>query len=329
MFIGWSVWARGRRLRRRRLCRTNGDRRAFSSVGAHVAPHLIGFAQALYRWIQLGIYFPRFSIHSSSWKNSKDDVFADIMETDSPAGTNEPWMFADCTDEIRRLLQFRSTLVTLLFSLHLEANETSYPIMRPLVFHYATDQNDRSRSESFEFLLGQDLLVAPVVAENTTILSVYFPGEGTEKWCDLHTGKFYEGGKVEVVDAPLQGRKGGIPVFIRNNTGLVLRDVTFEENRDVDKGTRTVLLISDPNARGVDIVVKWKEADGEEDDREVYDFAVHAKATSSSQVTITSVAVNPRAMITSMTVRLHESDTRTLLGPPGSTVTNNQVTLSI
>ena len=250
------------------------------------------------------------------------------MEADVPAGTNEPWMFPASTDEIRLLLQFRAKLVTLLFSLHLEASQTSYPVMRPLVFHYATDGNERSLTESFEFLLGRDLLIAPVIAENATRRSVYFPGSEDESWCDLHTGTFYKGGNVTEVDAPLKGRTGGIPVFLRNNTGLVLRDVTFEENRDIDQSSRTVMLVSDPNLSEKEISVKWLEADGEEDDGQVYTFGIRAKSDAST-VTITSYESNNSLAVTRIKVILHPSDQRVLVAPSGINVAANEATINL
>jgi len=64
--------------------------------------------------------------------------------------------------------------------------------MRPLVFHYANDKNDQSREESFSWMLGRDLLVAPVLEEHHTNKVVYFPGDD-EWWCDLHDGTWYQG----------------------------------------------------------------------------------------------------------------------------------------
>jgi len=192
------------------------------------------------RWIQLGIYFPRFSIHSSSWKASAS------CESESSSGggdgvvdegynldcTNEPWMFPEQEATVRELLDLRSRLVPFLLSLHLEAFLTSYPVMRPLVFHFAHDTNSRSRDESFEFMLGDALLVAPVLEQGHVNREVYFPGE-SERWCDLATGEWYDGGTTKTVNAPLQGRLMGAPVFLRSGKLLLLQGSNGDSSRDL------------------------------------------------------------------------------------------------
>jgi len=207
-------------------------------TGDAVTPEL------LVRWIQLGIYMPRFSIHSSSWKKSKGAsrlVNEDEYNLDC---TNEPWMFPEMIPTVQNLLHLRHQLRPFLMSLHIEASMTSAPVMRPLVYHYAIDVNDRSREESFEFLLGRDLLVAPVLEEAVSTREVYFPGDAThELWCDAHTGLWYSGGTTCIVDAPLEGRNFGAPVFIRHGSGLVIA-------RHDDSEARVVMLACHPLFRG-------------------------------------------------------------------------------
>jgi len=71
------------------------------------------------RWIQMGIYMPRFSIHSSSWKGNNEDKY-------NLSGTNEPWMFPEIENNVRELLKLRYRLVPLLLSLHLEGELFSF-----------------------------------------------------------------------------------------------------------------------------------------------------------------------------------------------------------
>lgn len=58
-----------------------------------------------------------------------------------------------------------------------------------------------------EYLLGRDMLVAPVVRPGETKRKVYLP---QDKWIHLWSGKVYDGGTY-TVDAPI----GEIPVFVR------------------------------------------------------------------------------------------------------------------
>ena len=88
------------------------------------------------RWVQNGIFHPRFTIHS--WNND---------------GTvNEPWMYPDILPIIRAAIHLRYRLIPYLYSLLVEAAGTGHPIIRPMVYHFPHDP--RCRSESFDFMVG-------------------------------------------------------------------------------------------------------------------------------------------------------------------------------
>lgn len=146
------------------------------------------------RWVQAGVFFPRFTIHS--WN---DD------------GTvNEPWMYPQVLPLIRAAIKFRYRLKPYLSALVREAHETGHPIMRPLVYHYADDP--RARTESFDFMLGADMFIAPVFEPKITSREVYLPaGRHGGYWTDFYTGEAYEGGQSINAETPLDR----IPVFTR------------------------------------------------------------------------------------------------------------------
>ena len=79
--------------------------------------------------------------------------------------------------------------------------------MRPLWFEYPDDS--RTYLIEDEYLVGSDLLVAPVVTESVTKRHVYFPSG--DDWIDWWTGKRYEGGRDADVEAPLDR----LPLFAR------------------------------------------------------------------------------------------------------------------
>ena len=85
-------------------------------------------------------------------------------------------------------------------------SETGVGIVRPLFFYY---DEPRAYDELHEYLLGRDILVAPVLAEDAATREVYLPDD---TWIHASTGKEYHGG-VYLVDAPL----GSIPVFYRKD----------------------------------------------------------------------------------------------------------------
>lgn len=86
------------------------------------------------------------------------------------------------------------------------AHETGTPLMRPLFLHYPHD--DRTWSIDDEYLLGDDLLVAPFVRSGTT-RKIYLP---KGRWVDFWSGTPYHGGQNHTYTAPLNR----IPVFVRN-----------------------------------------------------------------------------------------------------------------
>lgn len=144
------------------------------------------------RWVQNGIFHPRFTIHS--WN---DD-----------GSVNEPWMYPEVLPIIRETIEFRYRLIPYLYSLIFEAARSGEPIIRPLVYEFPGDP--RCRTESFDFLLGSALLVATVFEEGARTRDVYLP-EG-DMWCDFHSGKWYPGGQTITVEAPLEH----IPLFVRS-----------------------------------------------------------------------------------------------------------------
>ncbi len=78
------------------------------------------------------------------------------------------------------------------------------PVMRPLFYAY---DEDKAYTESTEYLLGDDLLVAPILEESAVLRSVYLPND---KWVNIWNDKEYHGGEVKI-DAPY----GCPPVFYR------------------------------------------------------------------------------------------------------------------
>ncbi|MEL6151304.1 MAG: glycoside hydrolase family 31 protein, partial [Chloroflexota bacterium] len=142
-------------------------------------------AELFVRWVQNGIFHPRFTIHS--WNTDQT--------------VNEPWMYPEVLPQVREAIAFRYRLMPYLYSLFVESYRTGAPIIRPMVYHYPHDP--RTHEESFDFLLGEHLLVASVLDEGATTRDVYLP-EGTG-WYDFHDeNAFYEGGQTITLDAPLE-----------------------------------------------------------------------------------------------------------------------------
>ncbi|APR79123.1 Alpha-glucosidase [Minicystis rosea] len=118
-----------------------------------------------------------------------------------------PWSFGPEIEEIcREALQLRYRLLPYLYSAFFHASESGDPIQRPLVYDFQYDR--RARETQDAYLLGDALLVAPVVEPGCRSRRVYLP-EGT--WEDWYTGERHTGGRFINVEAPLSR----IPMFAR------------------------------------------------------------------------------------------------------------------
>jgi alpha-glucosidase len=150
------------------------------------------------RWIEQGVYWPRFTIHS--WNDG--------------GSTSEPWMYPEILPLVRAAMAWRERLLPLFYTLMWRAHAHHEPILRPLFFDFPGEAESYEENDSF--MLGRDLLVAPVVEEGAVRRSVWLPKtEGG--WCDVRTGALSPCGENQV-EAPL----GAAPVFIRAGSILPL-----------------------------------------------------------------------------------------------------------
>lgn len=163
----------------------------------------------------------------------------------------EPWRFGKhYEDIIRKYLKLRYQLLPFLYTTLEEAHRTGVPLFRPLVLNYPDDSNTYNLDD--QFMIGDDILVAPVMKPDVTRRLVYLP-KGT--WYDYWTNKEYEGGTMIAADAPLET----VPMYVRAGaiipTGPELSyvsqkpmdPITFNIYPD-DKGSASVTLYEDDGA---------------------------------------------------------------------------------
>jgi len=145
------------------------------------------------RWMQHGVFQPRFTTHS--WN--------------SDGSITSPWMYPEHLPLIREIIRFRYRLIPYLYRLFHRAENLAEPLTRPMVYEFPHDPH--CYTESFDFMLGRDLLVATVLEPGARTRSVYLPAG--EMWCNWHTGEWFEGGQTVEAPAPLEY----MPVFVRGN----------------------------------------------------------------------------------------------------------------
>ena len=119
----------------------------------------------------------------------------------------EPWRFGKYYEDIiRKYLKLRYQLLPFLYTTLEAAHRTGVPLFRPLMLNYQDDSNTYNLDD--QFMIGDDLLVAPIVKPDLTSRLVYLP-KGT--WYDFWTNKKYDGGTMIRVDAQLET----VPMFVR------------------------------------------------------------------------------------------------------------------
>jgi alpha-glucosidase len=119
----------------------------------------------------------------------------------------EPWRFGKYyEDVIRKYLKLRYALLPFLYTTLEEAHRTGVPLFRPLLLNYQDDSNTYNIDD--QFMVGEDLLVAPIMKPDVTRRLVYLP---PGSWYDYWTNKKYAGGTMIDVEAPLDT----VPLFVR------------------------------------------------------------------------------------------------------------------
>jgi alpha-glucosidase len=163
----------------------------------------------------------------------------------------EPWRFGKYYEDIiRRYLKLRYELLPFLYTTLAEAHRTGVPLFRPLLLNYQDDPNTYNLDD--QFMVGEDLLVAPILSAGQTQRLVYLP---PGVWYDYWTNKKFTGGSMVRVEAPLET----VPMFIRggaiipkappmNYVGEKPWDpLTFDIYPD-DKGAARTVLYEDDGA---------------------------------------------------------------------------------
>jgi alpha-glucosidase len=156
--------------------------------------------ELLARWTQLAAFTPFFRNHAA---------MSSVQQ--------EPWAFGPEIEAIcKRAIELRYELLPTLVTAFWECAQTGLPIMRPLVLAYQSDP--RCASLDDQFMLGSDLLVAPVLEPGVSGRRVYLPAG---EWIDFWTGRRFAGGRDLWAEAQLDC----IPLFVKAGTVLPMQPV--------------------------------------------------------------------------------------------------------
>ncbi|MBS7697436.1 MULTISPECIES: glycoside hydrolase family 31 protein [unclassified Chelatococcus] len=152
-----------------------------------------------------------------------------VMNSWKDNGTvNTPWMHPEVLAEVRAVIALRHSLIPYLYTQMWRASREDMPAVKPLFWDFPAD--DAARGVEDAFMLGPDLLVAPVLEEGATARDVYLPAH-PGGWYDWHDLTHWEGGRIVRVEAPL----GRLPLFAR--AGAIIPVAEGDETAAVVFGT--------------------------------------------------------------------------------------------
>ncbi|MBD5503894.1 MAG: alpha-glucosidase [Lachnospiraceae bacterium] len=153
--------------------------------------HMRRSKELLMRWEEMNAFSPLFRTH----------------EGNQPVNNVQFDNDAELLAHLAKCMAIHVSLKKYIKDCVAEAVQKGIPVMRPLFYHY---DEEKLYQEKGEYLLGRDILVAPVLKEGVSERTCLLP---SERWVHLFTGQEYGGGKV-TVQAPI----GQPPVFIRRNS---------------------------------------------------------------------------------------------------------------
>ena len=180
-------------------------------------------AELLLRWIQNGIFQPRFTLNSANDDNT----------------VTQPWMYEENLPLIQKAFELRYKMLPYIYSLMYEASVDGMPAMRPLFLEFPEDKNCLT-DKNLTFMFGPSILVANVLDDGVKTRNIYLPAG--VKWYDMNDNfKCYEGGQNIEIPVTLES----IPMFLRGNAIFMTSDdvkhIVFDELKQLD------LLISADN----------------------------------------------------------------------------------
>jgi alpha-D-xyloside xylohydrolase len=143
----------------------------------------------LTRWFQWGAFNPIFRVHG--------------YQTET-----EPWKYGDKVEaNMKNMMNVRYRLMPYIYSEAWQVSKNGSTLMRPLVMDFSDDK--KAVAQSFQYMFGKELLIAPVTEANVKIWDVYLPKAAA--WYDYWTGKRYVAGQTIAAAAP----QDKIPVFVK------------------------------------------------------------------------------------------------------------------
>ncbi len=153
-------------------------------------------------------------------------AFTPILQLGGGGDHHDPWLYdAEAGDIYKTLARAHMDLVPYLRVQAKRASDTGYP---PIAHPSLVWPNDQAGyADPYIYLLGPDLLVAPVITPGATSRDLHLP---PGHWVHYFTGEAFDGPADITVDAPI----GTPPVFVREGALLPMLAGDIDTLVDVD-----------------------------------------------------------------------------------------------
>ncbi|HII4439380.1 glycoside hydrolase family 31 protein [Clostridium perfringens] len=196
----------------------------FSFVGNDVSGFGLDSSEELFiRWMEMGPFIPIFRNHSNMYTRRQ-----------------EPWAFGPRAEKIaKKSIELRYELLPYIYDLYYISHKEGLPIFRPMIMEYEKDMNLLNMRE--QFILGENMIVAPVLYEGERSKTVYLP-KGS--WFNYFTMEKLQGGKWYKLPCELDE----ILVFVKEGSIIPTYNKKF---RNVKERPNNILLkVFGENAKG-------------------------------------------------------------------------------
>ncbi|EHR1326746.1 MAG: glycoside hydrolase family 31 protein [Clostridium perfringens] len=196
----------------------------FSFVGNDVSGFGLDSSEELFiRWMEMGPFIPIFRNHSNMYTRRQ-----------------EPWAFGPRAEKIaKKSIELRYELIPYIYDLYYISHKEGLPIFRPMIMEYEKDMNLLNMRE--QFMLGENMIVAPVLYEGERSKTVYLP-KGS--WFNYFTMEKLQGGKWYKLPCELDE----ILVFVKEGAIIPTYNKKF---RNVKERPKNILLkVFGENAKG-------------------------------------------------------------------------------
>jgi alpha-glucosidase len=180
-------------------------------VGCDIGGFLGSPSGELYaRWLEYAVFLPLCRTHTVI--GSKDQ---------------EPWSYGKEFEAInRKSIELRYQLMPFLYTEFYKTSITGVPIIRPLVMEFPEDKT--TYHIDTQFMVGDDLLISPVLEEVSTSRWMYLP---SGEWYDFWTHKEIDGGRWLSAPAPIDK----VPIFVRAGAVIPMQQVVqYTDQEPID-----------------------------------------------------------------------------------------------